>query len=123
MTWGPETWLTALLLPVFIRFSLSQWLVIHVQVHTFACKSHVIASSVAWCRFLLEQILVRSPHSDATEACDGTWHFIRKFNVQLLFDVGTPMTLEEELSFLLIFDIDEKVKCVCVCIYIYIYNV
>jgi len=123
MTRGSETWLTSLLLPVFIRFSLSQWLLIHVQVHTVACKSHVIASSVAWCRFLPEQILVQSPHSDVTEACDDTCHLIRKFNVQLLFDVGTPVTLEEDLHFCLYLISTRFHVCVCVCVCVCVYYV
>jgi hypothetical protein len=70
-------------------FSLSQWLVMHMQVHTVAYKSHVIASSVAWCRFLSEQIIVQSPHSDVTGACDVTCpHIIQNVKV-LLFDVDT----------------------------------
>ena len=33
------------------------------------------------------------------------------------------MTLEGDLSFLLIFDIDEKVSCVCVCVCVCVYRV
>jgi hypothetical protein len=83
--------------------------VIRVQFQTVSYKSHVIASSVVWCRFLSEQILVQSPHGDVTGACNGTCHIILKVNILLLlFDFCTHMTLEGDLSFLLIFDFDEK---------------